>query len=73
MSKLKDLEKVMITKTLMLKVRPKRGGSWLYTQPEDLVEELFNLDVVVEVAGYEVEMVWMTDEELDNLPEFEGW
>lgn len=60
------------TKTLLLKVRPKHGGPWLYTTPEDLAYQLLDLDVT-EGTGYEAELVHMTEDEIDNLPEFEGW
>jgi hypothetical protein len=54
------------------KVRPVEGGDWLY------VPNFATLDDMLEGGAddghkYELESVWMTQKEIDALPEWGGW
>lgn len=49
-------------------VRPDGGDGWMY------VESLSYLDDMIEAdGGYEIHLVHMTREQIDALPEFDGW
>ena len=56
-------------KRKFLKVRPIEGGSWCIMEPCEL-EDMTGGE---ELQTYEVQDVWMTNDEWEALPEFQGW
>ena len=58
-------------KRIYLKVRPKGGGPWAFTEPDDLMG---TIDPVEDEGSiYEIAVVALTEDEFEALPEFEGW
>ena len=58
-------------KRTYLKVRPKGGGPWAFTEPDALMGTIDPVDD--EGSIYEIAVVRMTESEFEDLPEFEGW
>lgn len=57
-------------KTKMWKVRPKSGGSWLIVQQLAEFGELLGDE---EEREFELVVVYMSQEEIENLGEWDGW
>lgn len=57
-------------KTKMWKVRPKSGGSWLIVQHLAELGELLGDE---EEREFELVVVYMSQEEIENLGEWDGW
>jgi hypothetical protein len=52
------------------KVRPLRGGRWLYCRSQEEITDTLDGD---SRENYEIVETEMERENLDALPEFEGW
>lgn len=57
----------------VLKIRPGKGYPWLYVSFGK--DEIWDGIISESIPGdsWEIEVIEMTKEELDKLPEFEGW
>lgn len=62
-------------KTKMWKVRPKSGGSWLIVQQLAELGELLGTEEEMdeEEREFELVVVYMSQEEIENLGEWDGW
>ncbi len=54
----------------VFKIKPKDGGPWCVQEIEWIVELLKNSDVD---ETYEITPALMSEDEFNELPEFEGW
>lgn len=52
------------------KMRPKDGDSWLFCDLHDVTAQLAEAD---EGREFEIVALNMTDDEVNALPEFDGW
>jgi hypothetical protein len=60
-------------KKRLYKIRPADGGSWLITEDLNYLQEFSGTNESDEGETYEVVVTFMTQAEIDALPEHDGW
>lgn len=65
-------EGAMNGKIQVWKVRPKEGGPWLIVEALSELEEVLTSEANAE-RGWELQRSFMTQEEFNNIGDFDGW
>lgn len=60
----------MSNKIRMIKVRPVGEHCWLISDPREVP---YTFEEAEDGEEFEIKVQFMTKEEIDNLPEFDGW